>query len=137
MCLPSEALLQHLPPYLGFSYLGQAAAAGALSAGGCSPEELPHIRGEGQKPGGPHAQRVVAKRSYPTSEVRGSGRECQAATAQKRPRGATPRQSSGAVTRGVTLSLRSGVVAGRSYPMSEARDSGREELPTSEARGGG
>ena len=75
MCLPSEALLQHLPPYLGFSYLGQAAAAGALSAGGCSPEELPHIRGEGQKPGGPHAQRVVAKRSYPTSEVRGGSRE--------------------------------------------------------------
>ena len=75
VCLPSEALLQHLPPYLGFSYLGQAAAAGALSAGGCSPEELPHIRGEGQKPGGPHAQRVVAKRSYPTSEVRGGSRE--------------------------------------------------------------
>ena len=23
MCLPSDALLQHLPSYLGFSYLGQ------------------------------------------------------------------------------------------------------------------
>ena len=38
-------------------------------------EELPHIRGQGQKPGGPHAQRAEAKRSYPTSEVRGGGRE--------------------------------------------------------------
>ena len=32
-------------------------------------------RGQGQKPGGPHARRAAAKRSYPTSEVRGSGRE--------------------------------------------------------------
>ena len=33
-----------------------------------------------------HARRAVAKRNYPTSEVRGSsGRECQAATAQERP----------------------------------------------------
>ena len=51
-----------------------AAATGTLSAGGR--EELPHIRGQGQKLGGPHARRAVAKRSYPTSEVRGSGREC-------------------------------------------------------------
>ena len=35
-------------------------------------EELPDIRGQGQKPGGPYAQGAVAKRSYPTSEVRGS-----------------------------------------------------------------
>ena len=103
----------------------------------CSLEELPHVRGQGQKPGGTHAQGEAAKRSYPTSQVRGSGQECQAATAQEWLRGATPHP-------------RSGVVAGRSYstskardngreelPMSEARDSGREELPTSEARGGG
>ena len=38
-------------------------------------EELPHVRGQGQKPVGPHARRAAAKRSYPTSEVRGSGRE--------------------------------------------------------------
>ena len=48
VCLPSDALLQHLPSYLGFSYLGQAAATGALSAD---------------------------VRSYPMSEVRGGGRE--------------------------------------------------------------
>ena len=43
------------------------AATGALSG----QEEVPHIQGQGQKPGGPHARRVVAKRSYPMSEVRG------------------------------------------------------------------
>ena len=36
---------------------------------------LPHVRGQGQKPGGLHAQEEAAKRSYPTSEVRGSDRE--------------------------------------------------------------
>ena len=38
-------------------------------------EELPDVRGQGQKPGGPHAQGAAAKRSYPTSEVRGGSRE--------------------------------------------------------------
>ena len=50
------------------------------------------------------------------SEVRGSGREYQTAKAQKRPRGATPRP-------------RSGGAAERSYPASEVRVGGREELP--------
>ena len=65
-----------------------------------------------QKPGGPHVQGVVARRSYPTSEVRGSGPECQAVTAQERLRGATPRPRSGAVDE-------------RSYPKSEARGRGQ------------
>ena len=51
------------------------AATCALSA---AKKEIPYKRGQGQKPGGPHAQRAAAKRSYPTSEVRGSGREEQA-----------------------------------------------------------
>ena len=34
-----------------------------------SREELSHVRGQGQRPAGPHAQSVVAKRSYPTSKV--------------------------------------------------------------------
>ena len=59
---------------------------------------------------------MVTKKSYPTSKVRGSGRECQAVTAQEQPRGATPR-------------LRSGAAAGRSYPTSEVRGSGWQELP--------
>ena len=52
----------------------------------CGQEELPHVRGQGQKLGGPHAQRVAAERNYPTSEVRDSGRECQAAMTQEQPR---------------------------------------------------
>ena len=66
----------------------------------------------------------MAKRSYPTSEVRGSGREFQAATAQERPEKSYP-------------SLRSEVAAGRSYPTSEVRGGGREEIPVNEVRGGG
>ena len=50
------------------------------------------------------------------SEVRGSGRECQAATAQEQ-------------TRGVTPCLRSGAVAGRSYPTPEARGGGQDKQP--------
>ena len=78
-------------------------------------EELPHVQGQGwrprgatpcprpgRQPGGTHAQRAVAKRSYPTSEVRGSGRECQAATAQKRPRGATQIRGQGRRPGGAT-----------------------------------
>ena len=41
-------------------------------------EELPHVRGQGQRPGGarPHPRPgVAAERSYPTSEVRGGDRE--------------------------------------------------------------
>ena len=53
------------------------------------------------------------------SEVRGSGREYQTATAQDRPRGATLRpRSGGAAERGypMPLSPRPGAVDRRSYP---------------------
>ena len=36
MCLPSDALLQHLPSYLGFSYLGHG-----VSLHGCSSKAQP------------------------------------------------------------------------------------------------
>ena len=94
----------------------------ALRAGGCDRrakrggEEPPHVRGQGQKPGGPHARRAAAKRSYPTSEVRGSSREYQTATAQERLRGATPCQ-------------RSWGAAKRRYPVTEIRGGGREDQP--------
>ena len=39
----------------------------------------------------------MAKRSYPTSEVRGCGRKFQAATVQERPRGSPPCLRPGAV----------------------------------------
>ena len=62
------------------------------------------------------AQRAAAKRSYPTAEVRGSGWECQAATSQEQPRGATPR-------------LRSGATAERSYTANDVRGHGWEDQP--------
>ena len=44
-------------------------------------EELPHVRGQGQKLGGPHARKAAAKRSYPTSE---SGAVAKSARLQQR-----------------------------------------------------
>ena len=56
------------------------------------------------------------------SEVRGSSRECQTATAQERPRGATPRPRSGAEA-GRTPCLKGN---GQEDPTSEVRGSGLE-----------
>ena len=54
---------------------------------GCGQEELPHVQGQGQRPRVPGCDSAgTAEKSYPTSEVRGSCRECQAATAQEQPR---------------------------------------------------
>ena len=50
------------------------------------------------------------------AEVRGGGREHQAALAQERPRGATPHP-------------RSGTTAERSYPTFKVRRGGSEEIP--------
>ena len=79
-------------------------------------EEPPHVWGQGQNPGGPHARRAAAKRSYLTSEVRGSGLEYQTAMAQEGPRGDTP-------------GPRPGGAVERRYPASEVRGGGLEELP--------
>ena len=38
VCLPSDALLQHLPSYLGFSYLGRG-----VSLHGCSSKAQPFL----------------------------------------------------------------------------------------------
>ena len=64
----------------------------------------------------------AGERSYPISEVRGSDRECQAAMAQERQRGAT-------------LCPRSGAKVWRSYPAYEARDHRREEQPCVRGQG--
>ena len=61
--------------------------------------------------------RAVAKRSCPTSEVRGSGRECQAVMVQERQRGATQVRGQGWRLGGATPHPRSGEAARRSYPM--------------------
>ena len=60
--------------------------------------------------------------SYPTSEVRDSGPECQAATVQERLGGANPRP-------------RSGAAAGRRHPEPEARGSDPEEPPRARGQG--
>ena len=88
----------------------------------CSREELPHVQGQGQKPGGPDVRRMAAKTSYSTSEVRGSGQEYQAVTVQEWPRGAI-------------LHPRSGPAVRRNYPLSEARGGGREELTCVQGQG--
>ena len=79
-------------------------------------EELPHIRGQGQKMGRPHERRAMAKRSYPTSKVRGHSWEelpwVQGQGWQQRVPGC---DSTGA--------------AERSYSTSEARGRGLEEQP--------
>ena len=54
---------------------------------------------------------AAAEKSYPMSEVRGSGLECQAETAQEQLRGATPHPRPGAAAR-------------RSYPTPEVRGGG-------------
>ena len=76
------------------------------------------------------------------SEVRGSGRECQAVTAQEWPGRATQVQGQGQKPGGpegrrpreVTPRLRSGAAA-ESARLRQCRN-GREELPKSEVRGG-
>ena len=78
--------------------------------------------------GGP--RRSEAVRSYPSSKVRGSHRERQAATAQeRRPRGASPPPRSGCCVgagrpRGATPRSRSGGAAVRRSPSSKVRSSG-------------
>ena len=85
---------------------------------------LTHYQGQGQKPGGPQARRAAAKRSYPTSEVRGSGWECQTAMAQEQLRGATPRPRSGAAAGRnypTPPSPRPGAAAGRNNPTTQGQ----------------
>ena len=68
----------------------------------------------------------AAKRSYPMSEVRGSGQECQAATAQEQPRGATHRLRPGSgweeQPHGKEQQLCFAVTAVKRYPTSKVRE---------------
>ena len=56
VCLPSNALSQHLPSYLGFSYLRRGVSLHSCSSKAPALEELPHIQGQGWRPRGatPH-----------------------------------------------------------------------------------
>ena len=80
-------------------------------------EELPHVRGQGQRPRVPGFNEAgTAERSYPTSEVRGGGlEELPRVRGQGRWQRVPGCDSSGA--------------AKRSYPTSKVRGGGREESP--------
>ena len=142
-----------------------AAATGALSAAersyptselrgrsrgnpypkGGGQEELPHVRGKGQRPrvpgcnGAGTAEKsypsprsgVVAGRSYPMYEVRGGGREelPHIWGQGRRPGGPTPRPRSGGCAgaggpRGDIPCWRPGRAVVRRYPSSKVRSSG-------------
>ena len=116
VCLPFDALWQHLPSYLGFSYLGLGA-----SLHGCSSKAqlLLFILEEGYLLTAALMDRAEAwppVRSNPSPKVRGGNQECQTASVQEWRRGATPPQ-------------RPGAVAERSYPMPKVRGSGRKKQP--------
>ena len=115
----------------------------AMTEQKCGRQELPHTRGQGRRPRGatPRLRSgEAAERSYPAYEVRGSGQECQAATAQEQLGGATPGWRPGTVAgrsysrskerwgagglRGATPRSRSGGVVVRRYPSSKVRSSG-------------
>ena len=77
---------------------------------------------------------MAAERSYPSPKVRGSGRECLAATAQERLRGATTHPRSGAAAersnpKSKERQLRGHRRAKRSYSTFKVRRSGCEEIP--------
>ena len=110
--------------------------AGSLSAGGL--EELPHVRGQGQRPRVPGCDGAgTAEGSYPASEVRGGSREeLPRVQGQWRPGGDTPCPRSGWRPRGATLPPRSGA-ARRSDLAPEASGGDLEEPPMPESRAGG
>ena len=103
-------------------------------------EELPHVRGQRQRPRVPGCDSVgtaeksypnprsgaAARRSYPTSEVRGRSREDLMPEGQ-RPRGVTPRPRSWAAAESARLQQRRN--GGEELPKSEVRGGGQEELP--------
>ena len=127
LCLSLSHLLSAVPNLMplryhtGVQYFPGKSMGVGLKGG---QEELPHVRGQGQKPGGPHAQGEVAGKSCPASEVRGCGPECQAATAQEWRRGATPVRGQGWWPGGPAPRLRPGAAA-EDLP----RDRGQEEQP--------
>ena len=64
VCLSSDALWQHLPSYLGFSYLERSYSMFKVRSGGH--EDIPHIQGKEQRL---HFAGAAVKR-YSTSKVR-------------------------------------------------------------------
>ena len=120
-----------------------------LRKGSCQ-EELPHVRGQGQRPRVPDYDSTgTAERSYPTSKVRGGSRE-EIPSVQVRGGDETSYPASEVRGGGLeeiphalrleargsgkeelphTLSTRPRAAAGRSNPTTEARGGGQEDQP--------
>ena len=77
----------------------------------------------------------TAERSYSTLEVRGSGQECQAVTAQEWPRGAIQSLRPGVADRRSHTPSEVGATDWRSHPAYEARVRGLEEPPSVRGQG--
>ena len=93
MCLPSDTLLQHLPSYLGFSYLGHGVSCHSCSSKAqlllltldvgyllttlltTAPSDLERLRPAHLAPAAATGALSAAERSYPTSEIRVRSRE--------------------------------------------------------------
>ena len=76
----------------------------------------------------------MVERSYPSPKVRASNQECQAASAQEWPRGATPHLRSGAAAERSNPTSKEWWLSGRrraerSYSMFKVRRGGCEEIP--------
>ena len=69
VCLPSDTLLQHLPSYLGFSYLGRG-----VSLHGCSSKAQPLLltldKGYVLMAAPPDLESGITDMSYPMPKVR-------------------------------------------------------------------
>ena len=81
-------------------------------------EELPHVRGQGQRPRGPTPVQGQGSGRDELPHVQGQWQW---------PRGATPRLRSGAAAEGSYPTSEVGAVAETSYPTSEVRGSSEEE----------
>ena len=126
VCLPSDALLQHLPSYLGFSYLGRG-----VSLHGCSSKaqccSLPFTMQK--RTGWDGLHRSGAERSYSSPKVRGLRR-----------RGATPCLRSGAVPKWSNPTskeqwLHGRKMAERSYSTFKVRRGCSEDIPLVQGKG--
>ena len=109
------------------------AATGALSTGSCEwkrcQEELPHVRGQGQKPGGPKPEGRWPRGVTPRLR---SGAAAESARLRRHRNGREELpcvRGKGLQPRGATPCPRPGAVAERSHPAREARGGSQKEQP--------
>ena len=131
VCLPSDALLQHLPSYSCFSYLGRG-----VSLHGCSSKAQPLLltldEGYLLTASLPDLQRGIAPLGPPAPvQPRLLGRGVGPPGYRPWP----PAWGCSAERRYPTSEVRGG--DDRSYPISEVRGGDERSYPTSEVRGGG